>query len=91
MCMAMRLHPVWCRLGNVGTRVIWVLGCRAAWSGSHAALCRSEALLHMLVCCACAFTTQVTFRGDGPLGQLMTIADTKGNVKGKVRPARAEG
>uniref|UniRef100_A0A7S0S3N7 Uncharacterized protein n=1 Tax=Chlamydomonas leiostraca TaxID=1034604 RepID=A0A7S0S3N7_9CHLO len=28
--------------------------------------------------------TQVTFKGDGPLGNIMTIADTKGNVKGKV-------
>lgn len=30
------------------------------------------------------YTWQVTFRGDGPLGQMMVIADTKGQVKGKV-------
>ena len=27
---------------------------------------------------------QVTFRGDGPIGSVMAIADTRGNVKGKV-------
>ncbi len=32
---------------------------------------------------------QVTFRGDGPLGSMMTIADAKGNVRGKVRPPTA--
>jgi redox-regulated HSP33 family molecular chaperone len=27
---------------------------------------------------------QISFQGDGPIGTIMTIADTKGNVKGKV-------
>jgi len=30
------------------------------------------------------YLTQVTFRGDGPLGSMMCIADTRGMVKGKV-------
>lgn len=28
---------------------------------------------------------QIQFRGDGPLGGILAVADTKGQVKGKVR------
>mmetsp|Transcript_14448 Transcript_14448/g.31295 ORF Transcript_14448/g.31295 Transcript_14448/m.31295 type:complete len:333 (+) Transcript_14448:52-1050(+) len=33
---------------------------------------------------------QITFRGDGPLGQAMAVADTRGNVKGKVDNPEAD-
>eukprot|EP00199_Chlamydomonas_sp_CCMP681_P006711 CAMPEP_0119109012 /NCGR_PEP_ID=MMETSP1180-20130426/16775_1 /TAXON_ID=3052 ORGANISM="Chlamydomonas cf sp, Strain CCMP681" /NCGR_SAMPLE_ID=MMETSP1180 /ASSEMBLY_ACC=CAM_ASM_000741 /LENGTH=282 /DNA_ID=CAMNT_0007094705 /DNA_START=175 /DNA_END=1023 /DNA_ORIENTATION=+ len=35
-------------------------------------------------------TLQVTFRGDGPLGSIQAIADTRGNVKGKVGNPKAD-
>jgi molecular chaperone Hsp33 len=33
---------------------------------------------------------QVTFKGDGPIGSIMAMSDTRGQVKGKVGNAEAD-